>query len=113
MACLIKAPDAHGKGCVSFTTPERDNLIRKNPKIRAAVEALKPRYFVGLHHNWHDHEFAYDPLFDFSMAGDGDLIERDGKPFERIALDACNFSPAYFAARRSDCTSRTERSTAA
>lgn len=113
MACLIKAPDAHGKGCVSFTTPERDSLIRKHPEIRAAVEALKPRYFVGLHHNWHDYSFTHDPLFDFSMAGDGDLIEREGKPFERIALDACNFSPVCFAARDGSekywdvlCTSR-------
>jgi hypothetical protein len=113
MACLIKAPDAHGKGCVSFTTPERDNLIGKDPATRAAVEALKGRYFVGLHHNWHDYSFAYDPLFDFSMAGDGDLIERDGMPFDRIALDACNFSPPCFAARDGSekfwdvlCTSR-------
>ncbi len=113
MACLIKAPDANGKGCVSFTTQERDHLIRKDPAIHAAVEALKGRYFVGLHHNWHDYNFAYDPLFDFSMAGDGDLIERDGKPFDRIALDACNFSPPFFAARDGSekfwdvlCTSR-------
>jgi hypothetical protein len=113
MACLIKAPDARGKGCVSFTTPERDNLIRKNPDTHAAVKRLKSRYFVGLHHNWHDYSFAYDPLFDFSMAGDGDLIERDGKPFDRIAIDACNFSPPCFAARDGSekfwdvlCTSR-------
>ena len=99
MACLIKAPDALGKGCVSFTTPERDLVIKKDASLRAAVEALKSRYFIGLHHNWHDHDFAYDPLFDFSMAGDDDLIEREGKPFDRIALDACNFAPASFAAR--------------
>jgi glycosyltransferase involved in cell wall biosynthesis len=97
MACLIKAPDASGKGCVTFTTPERDQVMKKNPAARAAVEALKSRYVVGLHHNWHDHDFTYDALFDFSMAGDGDLIERDGKPFDRIALDACNFAPDCFA----------------
>jgi hypothetical protein len=98
---------------VSFTTPERDNVIRKDPGVRAAVEALKTRYLVGLHHNWHDHDFIYDPLFDFSMAGHGDLIERDGKPFDRIALDACNFSPSCFTAREGAekfwdvlCTSR-------
>jgi len=96
MACLIKAPDASGKGCVSFTTPERDTLINKHTQVRAAVEALKQRYLVGLHHNWHDHQFAYDPLFDFSMAGDGDLIESNGRPFARVPLDACNFSPACF-----------------
>jgi hypothetical protein len=96
MACLIKAPDASGKGCVSFTTPERDLIIKTNPQARAAIERLKSRYFVGLHHNWHDHDFAYDPVFDFSMAGEGDLIEREGKPFDRIALDACNFAPDCF-----------------
>jgi hypothetical protein len=113
MACLIKAPDSSGKGCVSFTTPERDRIIKEVPEVRAAIEALKSRYFIGLHHNWHDHEFSYDPLFDFSMAGDGDLIERGGQTFDRIALDACNFSPACFAANPGSekfwdvlCTSR-------
>lgn len=113
MACLIKVPDASGKGCVSFTTPERDTIIRKDPAALAAVEALKSRYLVGLHHNWHDHDFSYDPLFDFSLAGDGDLIERDGKQFDRIGLDACNFAPDCFSsAPRAEkfwdvlCTSR-------
>jgi glycosyltransferase involved in cell wall biosynthesis len=113
MACLIKAPDGAGKGCVSFTTPERDHFIKNDIAVRAAIESLKHRYFVGLHHNWHDHDFAYDPLFDFSMAGEGDLIEREGKPFDRIALDACNFVPACFAPREGGekfwdvlCTSR-------
>jgi glycosyltransferase involved in cell wall biosynthesis len=96
MACLIKAPDASGKGCVSFTTPERDRVITKNPKARAAVEVLKQRYLIGLHHNWHDHEFSYDPLFDFSMAGDSDLVERNGIEFPRVGIDACNFAPACF-----------------
>src|SRR5258708_25811112 len=100
MACLIKAPDAAGKGCVTFTTPERDRLIKKDPRIRAAVEGVKERFLVGVHHNWHDHAFAYDSLFDFSMAGDGDLIERDGRPFARVPLDACNFAPACFVPRQ-------------
>ena len=82
---------------MSFTTPERDQIIKKSPGARAAVEALKERYLVGLHHNWHDRDFAYDPLFDFSMAGDGDLIERDGKKFARVPIDACNFAPPCFA----------------
>jgi len=96
MACLIKAPDATGKGCVSFTTPERDNLIAKNPRARASIEALKERYLIGLHHNWHDQAFNYDPLFDFSMAGEGDLIEQNGREFARIGIDACNFAPPFF-----------------
>jgi glycosyltransferase involved in cell wall biosynthesis len=99
MACLIKAPDSAGKGCVSFTTPERDQLINKDPHVRAAIEALKGRFLIGLHHNWHDHAFAYDPLFDFSLAGDEDLIERDGRLFARVPLDACNFAPACFTPR--------------
>lgn len=96
MACLIKAPDASGKGCVSFTTPERDNLIKKNARVRASIEALKARYLIGLHHNWHDDAFDYDPLFDFSMAGEGDLIERNNREFARIGIDACNFAPSFF-----------------
>ena len=99
MACLVKAPDAAGKGCVSFTTPERDYFIRKDAAILTLVESLKSRYFIGLHHNAHDYEFSYDPLFDFSMAGDGDLIEREGRPFDRVPLDCCNFVPACFEPR--------------
>jgi glycosyltransferase involved in cell wall biosynthesis len=96
MACLIKAPDASGKGCVSFTTPERDQFIKKDSRTRAAVEALKSQYVIGLHHNWHDHGFVYDPLFDFSMAGEGDLIERDQTSFARVNVDACSFAPSFF-----------------
>jgi glycosyltransferase involved in cell wall biosynthesis len=81
---------------VIFTTPERDNVIYKSESAREAVARLKSRYLVGLHHNWHDYAFRYDPLFDFSMAGDGDLIEAEGKPFPRIPIDACNFSPSAF-----------------
>jgi glycosyltransferase involved in cell wall biosynthesis len=96
MACLIKVPDDSGKGCVSFTTPERDNLIKKNPQVRASIQTLRARYLIGLHHNWHDHAFDYDPLFDFSMAGEFDLIERNNKEFAQIGIDACNFAPPFF-----------------
>lgn len=102
MACLIKVPDGTGKGCLSFTTQERDQLISRDSGLRAAVEAVKARFVVGLHHNWHDHSFSYDPLFDFSMAGDGDLIERDGVPFARAPIDACNFTPDCFGASRTE-----------
>jgi glycosyltransferase involved in cell wall biosynthesis len=101
MACLIKTPDSSGKGCVSFTTPERDQFIKNDPRARAAIEALKSRYMIGLHHNWHDHDFVYDPLFDFSMAGDGDLIERENRPFARVNIDACNFAPSFFGSESS------------
>lgn len=113
MACLVKAPSADAKGCVTFTTQERDHLINKNLETRARVERLKERYLVGLHHNWHDYQFKYDPLFDFSLAGDGDLIERQGVQFPCIHLDACNFAPPSFDAQRRGvpfwdvlCTSR-------
>jgi len=103
MACLIIPPLGTQKGCVSFTTPERDLVMRKDAATLAAIEAVKSRYFVGLHHNWHDFDFVYDPIFDFSMAGDGDLVARDGKPFPRLALDCCNFAPeAFFAPRNPD-----------
>lgn len=96
MACLIKPPLGPALGCVSFTTPERDLFIRKDAATLAAVESLKGRYIVGLHHNWHDFDFAYDPLFDFSMAGDADLIERSSRGFPRTPIDCCNFVPAPF-----------------
>jgi hypothetical protein len=96
MACLIKPPLGPALGCVSFTTPERDFFIRKDPTALAAVEALKGRYIVGLHHNWHDFDFVHDPLFDFSMAGDADLVERSGRRFPRTPIDCCNFVPAPF-----------------
>jgi hypothetical protein len=102
MACLIKAPQGPALGCVSFTTPERDLFIRKDAATLAAVEALKDRYIVGLHHNWHDFDFVYDPLFDFSMAGDADLIERGGRRFPRTPIDCCNFVPEPFFIPRTD-----------
>jgi hypothetical protein len=102
MACLIKIPDETGKGCLSFTTPERDQVIARDGDLRAAIERLKDRFVIGLHHNWHDHSFAYDPLFDFSMAGDGDLVEANGVTFPRVPIDACNFSPDCFRFPRSE-----------
>ena len=77
-------------------------MINKIAGLRGAVEALKQRYVVGLHHNWHDYNFRYDPLFDFSMAGDGDLVEAQGRDFARIPIDACNFAPACFSLPRSE-----------
>jgi glycosyltransferase involved in cell wall biosynthesis len=93
MACLLRTPSDSGKGVVVFTTPERDSVIASDPDLRAAIEDLKDRWIVGLHHNWHDHAFSRDPLFDFSMAGDGDLI---GDPVPLVTLDACNFVPPCF-----------------
>lgn len=103
MACLIKPPLGAALGCVSFTTQERDLFVRKDAATLDAVEALKARYIIGLHHNWHDFDFAYDPLFDFSMAGNADLIERSGRDFPRTPIDCCNFVPApFFLLRQGD-----------
>jgi len=102
VACLLKAPDGALKGCVVFTTQERDHVINKSAESRTALQALKQRYVIGLHHNWHDHQFRYDPLFDFSMAGDGDLVEADGRDFARVPMDACNFAPPCYSAPRGE-----------
>ena len=98
MACILRVPSSDGaKGVVVFTTPERDRFLREQPDLAAEVERLKPRWLVGLHHNWHDYAFVYDPLFDFSMAGEGDLITLDGTEVPLVTLDACNFVPTEFA----------------
>jgi glycosyltransferase involved in cell wall biosynthesis len=102
MACVLKAPAPGEKGVVVFTTQERDRVIKREPAAEAAVRRLKDRWVIGLHHNWHDHDFAYDDLFDFSMAGEGDLIERSGREVPLITLDACNFVPHAFAAPGGD-----------
>ena len=91
MACILKAPSAASCGVMVMTTQERDYQIKKNPDLRDSIKTLKNNWLIGLHHNWHDWKFKYDPLFDFSMAGDGDLIEVDNKYVPRIPMDACNF----------------------
>lgn len=111
MACLIKAPSEGSKGVVVFTTQERDRVIRPDRQFAERVAALKDRWLIGLHHNWHDYAFTYDPLYDFSMAGEEDLREVNGREFPLIPLDACNFVPSYFSPARSDrfWTSSTSR----
>jgi len=96
MATVLKLPDDGTRGVLTVTTQERDNLVRADPAVAEALAALKDRWVVGLHHNWHDHAFVYDPLYDFSMAGAEDLIEIEGRPVPLIELDACNFVPEAF-----------------
>jgi len=98
MATILKAPSLKdgSKGVIIFTTQERDEFILGNNKILSKINKLKSDWFVGLHHNWHDHKFEYNPIFDFSLAGEGDLIEINDKKFNQIYLDACNFSPEFF-----------------
>lgn len=80
---------------MTFTTQERDKLIRVHTDIRDGIAALKTRYLIGLHHNWHDTNFRHDPLFDFNLAGEDDLISSE--PYPLVPLDACNFAPPVFA----------------
>ena len=102
MATILKAATGDATGVVTFTTQERDGAINAVPEVRAAVERLKSRWIVGLHHNWHDYSFRYDPLFDFSMAGADDLREVGGRPFPLVPLDACNFTPEVFSPGRDE-----------
>lgn len=92
MACLIKIPDS-SKGVITFTTQERDKIIFTDRNIFSKIVDLKSKYVIGLHHNWHDYGFRYNPLFDFSMAGHGDLGNSN---VPLVTLDACNFIPNDF-----------------
>ena len=96
MACILKIPSEDSKGVVSFTTQERDRFILKDVNLQKRINSLKDRWVIGLHHNWHDFRFSYNPLFDFSMAGEADLVELEGQHVPLVTLDACNFSPKDF-----------------
>jgi glycosyltransferase involved in cell wall biosynthesis len=101
MACILKAPVGGVKGVVVFTTQERDRVILNNRKLQDEIHSLKNNWVVGLHHNWHDYNFTYNPLFDFSLAGEEDLMGDGGKIVPLIPMDACNFVPDFF--RPSGC----------
>ncbi len=96
MACILKAPTPDAKGIIMFTTAERDQVILKDRKLQRNLWDLKSNWMIGLHHNWHDFNFVYNPLFDFSMAGEEDLREVNRKPFSVVPMDACNFVPEFF-----------------
>lgn len=98
MATILKAPSLKdgSKGVIVFTTQDRDNFIVGDNKLENRIQNLKNDWIIGLHHNWHDHKFKYNPIFDFSFAGEGDLIETNNTSFNQIHLDACNFTPEFF-----------------
>jgi len=96
MACLIKPATIQAKGVLTLTTAERDRLAFVFDDIRLLLERVKQKYLLGLHHNWHDYALKYDELFDFHLAGDGDLREVSGQNIPLLPMDACNFSPACF-----------------
>lgn len=96
MACIVKIPTETTKGVMTFTTQERDKFILENEELQKRIFSLKSKWVFGLHHNWHDFKFNYNPIFDFSMAGETDLIERNEQEVPLLPLDACNFSPTDF-----------------
>lgn len=98
MACIIKIPDK-SKGVITFTTQERDKLIYQDKSLYEKILHLKSSYVVGLHHNWHDYYFSWNRLFDFSMAGPGDLGKSE---VPLVTLDACNFIPTSFHSSRGE-----------
>lgn len=102
MACILKTPTEKAKGIIVFTTQERDNIILNDKIIQEKISEMKSSWVIGLHHNWHDYHFHYNPLFDFSMAGEEDLKEADGIKFPLITMDACNFVPEYFRPSRGE-----------
>lgn len=95
-------PTEKSKGVLVFTTQERDKFILPDEILKKKVEVLKDKWLIGLHHNRHDYEFDYNSLFDFSMAGETDLIEKNGKKFSLLTMDACNFVPKFFRPEKSD-----------
>ena len=98
MACILKIPDENNKGVISFTTIERDRIIYRNKNIPPLIKALKDKWTVGLHHNYYDHHFEYDDLFDFSMVQNDLLIQTKDKKndFPKVYSHALNFTPNIF-----------------
>ena len=93
MACILKLPSSKSKGIISFTTQEQLYLINeKNQNLRR----LKKKYFIGLHHNWHNYKFKVNKFYDFYLAGKRDLIEIEKKYIPQIELDAIDFVPKSF-----------------
>ena len=101
MPCILKLPNNKSKGLISFTTQERDNFILKNNKIEKQLKKLKNKWLLGIHHNWHDYKFEYNDLFDFHLAGKGDLKEKNNKIFLNSNIDCTNFVPNYFSFSKS------------
>lgn len=93
MSCILKRPNESDKGIVTFTTQEKLHIIDKSREIQNQISALKERFFVGLHFNWHDYNYTHNPLYDFCMAGKGDLGRSDAP---LIDMDACNFIPECY-----------------
>ncbi|MGB0897275.1 MAG: hypothetical protein ACPGRW_08135 [Flavobacteriaceae bacterium] len=97
MATILKIPTNNTKGVLTFTTPERDKIIFPNSSIQDRLRKLKKQWVIGLHHNWQDHYFKYNDLFDFSLLPNEDMVHtKNQEPFPFIKLQCANFSPPCF-----------------
>ncbi len=105
MACFIKLPNSEEKGVLTFTTVEYSDFISKNRKLHDSLSRLKKQWVLGLHHNssHKNHNFMPDSLFDFHIAGQGDLKSPIGIPFYQIEMDCSNFCPDFFEYEKQDC----------
>ena len=95
MVCFLKNPSSNHKGVVVFTTQEL-KWINSDKKSQLKLKFLKDRWILGIHHNWHNFKYKKNDLFDFEMAGEGDLIEINKKKINLIPIDCCNFPPNFF-----------------
>ena len=96
MACILKIPTNNTKGVITFTSEERNKFILRDKRLQQRIIDLKHKWTFGLHHNWHDFKFNYLPIFDFSMAGETDLIEVNNQPFHHVPIECTHFSPSHF-----------------
>jgi glycosyltransferase involved in cell wall biosynthesis len=90
MACILKLP-GKGKGAVSFTTQEL-SVIQQSNNTQQKMQAMRVKWASGLHHNWHNYGYGRPAMFDFELAGNGDL----GSFKPAVPMDACNFVPDEF-----------------
>jgi glycosyltransferase involved in cell wall biosynthesis len=96
MACILKIPTNNTKGVIIFTSQERNKVIVRDKNLQKRISLLKDRWIFGTHHNWHDHKFLHDSLYDFEIAGDNYLKEVNKKEFTKLEISAANFVPDEF-----------------
>src|SRR3989344_5274761 len=98
MACIIKLPNNNEKGVLTFTTPEYKEYLSRDTNVYNCFMERKSRWLIGQHHNeaHKDISFIPDPLFDFHIAGPGDLESYNGAPFYQIEMDCSNFCSNFF-----------------
>jgi hypothetical protein len=95
MACLLKLYKKTSPGIITFTTQEK-KIISSNSELYLKLTHIKNKFLFGLHFNWHDYKFEPDNLYNFYLAGDSDLIDKNGNVYPALNIDACNFTPSYY-----------------